>query len=291
MSFWGPRSSSCQRKSFFLSKNVCAYGEHRRHIYYARLTTSAELAVLVDDPHAHRTPSAGALKQWNADRAASAKLQIAAAQAKLATEKTSKQAMSEDALRKRKEREERRAAAARAKAIAEGLDPDTADMSASGSAATAADDRSVTPGANPGQTTAYTVTLPASSSELSWYDPTNCTYATIEDARATGVWTYPADLHERAKCGVFRDLWEKGNFMGGGIKFGGDFLVYPGDPLRYHSHFVATVHDSPVWTIKPMEIVAHGRLGTATKKAHLLCGWDDEKQQVAYFSIEWAGFG
>lgn len=228
MSFWGLRFCSCQKKSFFLSKNVCAYGEHRRHICCTRLTTSAELAVLVDDPHAHRTPSAEALKQWNADRAASAKVQIAAAQAKLATEKTSKQAMTEDALRKRKEREERRAAAARAKAIAEGLDPDTADMSASGSAATAADDRPVTPGANPGQTTAYTVTLPASSGELSWYDPTDCTYATIEDARVAGVWTYPADLHERAKCGVFRDLWEKGNFMGVGIKFGGDFLVYPG---------------------------------------------------------------
>lgn len=40
-----------------------------------------------------------------------------------------------------------------------------------------------------------------------------------------------------------------------------------------------------------MEIVAHGRLGTATKKSHLLCGWDDEKREVSYYSIEWAGFG
>lgn len=79
--------------------------------------------------------------------------------------------------------------------------------------------------------------------------------------------------------------------MGGGIRFGGDYLVYPGDPLRYHSHFVATVSESPLAKLMPMEIVAHGRLGTATKKAHLLCGWDDEKQEVSYFSIEWAGFG
>ena len=40
-----------------------------------------------------------------------------------------------------------------------------------------------------------------------------------------------------------------------------------------------------------MEIVAHGRLGTATKKAHLLCGWDGEMNKVSYLSIEWAGFG
>jgi len=40
-----------------------------------------------------------------------------------------------------------------------------------------------------------------------------------------------------------------------------------------------------------MEIVAHGRLGTATKKSHLLCGWDDVTKQVSFLSIEWAGFG
>lgn len=100
--------------------------------------------------------------------------------------------------------------------------------------------------------------------------------------------------------------------MGVGIKFGGEYLVYPGerkyalwswisslnvimlrtgDPLRYHSHFVASVLTSPTSTLRPMEIVAHGRLGTATKKSHLFCGWDDEKKEVSYLSVEWAGFG
>lgn len=40
-----------------------------------------------------------------------------------------------------------------------------------------------------------------------------------------------------------------------------------------------------------MEIVALGRLGTATKKSHLLCGWDEATGKVDYYSIEWAGFG
>ena len=97
-----------------------------------------------------------------------------------------------------------------------------------------------------------------------------------------------------------RDLWEKGYCMGGS-KLGGYWLVYPGacvllphsislsilftapphtcvytcmhpdtgDPLRYHSHFVATVKTSPSTPLLPMEVVAHGRLGTATKKARL----------------------
>ncbi|EPT00082.1 hypothetical protein FOMPIDRAFT_143814 [Fomitopsis schrenkii] len=254
------------------------------------LLVDKQLAVLADDPTAHRTPSVDALRRWNADRAAEAKQQIALAEAKEMSQKTAKMSMSEEAIRKRREREERRAAAARAKALAEGEDPDA--IEASGSSMTPAaptDQRPATPNAQAAP--AYTVTLPGSSSDLAWYDPEGCRYESIADAQAAGIWTYPANLHERAKCRVFRDLWEQGNFMGGGIRFGGDFLVYPGDPMRYHSHFVASVVDSPVSTIKPMELVAHGRLGTATKKAHLFCGWDDEKQEVSYFSIEWAGFG
>jgi tRNA-splicing endonuclease subunit Sen34 len=43
-----------------------------------------------------------------------------------------------------------------------------------------------------------------------------------------------------------------------------------------------------------MEIVAHGRLGTATKKSHLLCmtkEYGEDEGGVEYFSVEWAGFG
>ena len=75
------------------------------------------------------------------------------------------------------------------------------------------------------------------------------------------------------------------------IAKGGDWLVYPGDPLRFHSHFVATVLPAPRAPLRPMEIVAHGRLGTATRKAHLLCGYDPASGAVSYLSVEWAGFG
>lgn len=74
----------------------------------------------------------------------------------------------------------------------------------------------------------YTVTVPASSSSLPWYAPSQSIYTTIESARTAGVWVYPSTPHERAKCGVFKGLWESGYFLGCGIKFGGDYLVYPG---------------------------------------------------------------
>jgi len=197
--------------------------------------------------------------------------------------------MSESALQKRKEREEKKRLKELARATADGapLEESTALFEPTPDHAPQATEAGKT-----ASTGMYTVTIPTASESLPWYSPdTASTHTTLDSALAAGIWTYPSNLQERAKCGVFRGLWEQNYFLGGGIKFGGDWLVYPGDPLRYHSHFVATVIESPISSLKPMEIVAHGRLGTATKKAHLLCGWDDEKKTVSYFSIEWAGFG
>ena len=55
-----------------------------------------------------------------------------------------------------------------------------------------------------------------------------CTYETLEAARAAHVWSYPSNAEESAGWEVFRDLWEKRYYMGGGSKFCGDWLVYPG---------------------------------------------------------------
>lgn len=105
-------------------------------------------------------------------------------------------------------------------------------------------------------------------------------------------------------------------------------MVYPGDYLRYHAHFTSQVlvRDEP---IRPGEIVAWGRLGTGTKKAGLICCWDDgvragvgngkgevldgvgqgddegkeggrrggklelemDEGEVEFYSLEWANFG
>ena len=200
---------------------------------------------------------------------------------------------SEKAQQKREQREARRAAAAANKP----------DMD---SGLVVAEDPIQAP--RPPQTVpTYTIVVPGTSTSFSWYTPAPHAYSTIQAAKDAGIWSYPSDLIERAKCAVFKDLWDKGYYMGGGLKFGGDFLVYPGmsigetslqrnsrllgDPLRYHSHFTATVIESPEKTVMPMEIVAHGRLGTATKKTHLFCTWDEAEGKVSYVSIEWAGFG
>ncbi len=186
---------------------------------------TVELAVLIDDRNAHHPPSAEALAEWNMAREASVTAQIIAAEAEKASEKATKHSTSEEAIRKRKEREAKKAAAAQAKALAEGL---TLDDSSTAPVlpVPVVEDRPGTPSKNAAH--AFTVTIPASSSDLQWYTPDSAAYSTLDSAREVSIWTYPTTPFEYAKCRVFQDLWEKGNYMGGGIKFGGDFLVYPG---------------------------------------------------------------
>lgn len=247
------------------------------------LLVEKQLATIVHDPAAHHPATPTQLESWDAQRQRGIAQQIREAERRKGEDRAAiADAASEAAAqKKRAEREARRRlqlaeAAAGPEAVVEGA------------AVTDTPSPSSQPQAN---AAVYTVSVPTTSDAFVWYEPGAHTYETLDAAREAGVWTYPATEEERAKCEVFRDLWEKGYYLGGGGKFGGDWLVYPGDPLRYHSHFVATVQTSPSAPLRPMEVVAHGRLGTATKKAHLLCGWDAASREVTYISIEWAGFG
>jgi tRNA-splicing endonuclease subunit Sen34 len=99
---------------------------------------------------------------------------------------------------------------------------------------------------------------------------------------------------------LFAHLNSKGYFITPGLRFGGDYSVYPGDPFRFHAHFMATSYE---WEeeITMLDLVASGRLGTAVKKGFLLGGQkpraegDDESRDlvdgghIRAFCIEWAG--
>ena len=99
---------------------------------------------------------------------------------------------------------------------------------------------------------------------------------------------------------LFRYMHSKGYFLTPGLRFGCHYTIYPGDPLRYHSHFLAT---GLKWDqeFELLDVVGGGRLGTGVKKAYLIggspssgetVGDDDEAQKeedVRAFSIEWAG--
>jgi tRNA-splicing endonuclease subunit Sen34 len=92
---------------------------------------------------------------------------------------------------------------------------------------------------------------------------------------------------------LFAYLFSKGFFMSPGLRFGCHYCVYPGDPLRFHSHFLAV---GKKWDeeFQLLDVVGGGRLGTAVKKAYLLGGAEEpvagaQEHSARVFCVEWAG--
>ena len=94
-----------------------------------------------------------------------------------------------------------------------------------------------------------------------------------------------------------------GTFLTSGQKFGGDYCLYAGDPIRFHS--LGIVHCLP-WSssgslkslesrdesrsapseLTMMDIVKWGRLANVTKKVAVLASMDHHDKMVC-FSVEW----
>ena len=110
---------------------------------------------------------------------------------------------------------------------------------------------------------------------------------------------------------LFKHLHSQGYFMTPGIRFGCQFSVYPGDPLRFHSHFLAM---NAEWNEEfgLLDLIGGGRLGTGVKKGWLIggveengteqgtsektelgeaaaTGTDNREANVRTFCIEWGG--
>ncbi|KAM9359686.1 tRNA-splicing endonuclease subunit Sen34 [Symphorus nematophorus] len=90
-----------------------------------------------------------------------------------------------------------------------------------------------------------------------------------------------------ARYQVFRDLRRRGFYLTSAGKFGGDFLVYPGDPLRFHAHFIA-VCLSLDESVCLLDVLAVARLGSNVKKTVLLCSPGTDGR-VLYTSLQWSG--
>ncbi|XP_061073215.1 tRNA-splicing endonuclease subunit Sen34 [Conger conger] len=107
-------------------------------------------------------------------------------------------------------------------------------------------------------------------------------------------WPKPRDERSETRFRVFRDLRRQGFYLTSAGKFGGDYLVYPGDPLRFHAHFIAVC--VPMDLPTPLcDLLALSRLGANVKKTVLLCSPSDgdeggeEEEEVVYTSLQWSG--
>lgn len=109
-------------------------------------------------------------------------------------------------------------------------------------------------------------------------------------------WPMPRDERLNTRFCVYRDLRNKGFHLTSAGKFGGDFLVYPGDPLRFHAHFIALCISMDE-ELPLCDILAIARLGSNVKKTVLLCsprsrsetGRDESVEgDVVYSSLQWS---
>ncbi|XP_071804783.1 uncharacterized protein [Asterias amurensis] len=92
---------------------------------------------------------------------------------------------------------------------------------------------------------------------------------------------------EMLRYKIFKDLWETGYYLTSGCKFGGDFLVYPGDPFLYHSYFIAVCIPYQRF-LSPLDLITYGRLATNVKKTVIICSINGDDDAV-YTSLQWTG--
>jgi tRNA-splicing endonuclease subunit Sen34 len=97
---------------------------------------------------------------------------------------------------------------------------------------------------------------------------------------------------------LYKHLHEQGYFMAPGLRFGCQYMAYPGDPLRFHSHFLC---NGMTWDqeFDLLDLVGGGRLGTGTKKSFTVGGKEMKQKEsedadsaegnVRAFCIEWGG--
>jgi tRNA-splicing endonuclease subunit Sen34 len=198
------------------------------------------VACIVHDAHSHGKPTKQQLRDWAEVRKAVIQAEL---QERMATSRAAavRVDMSDKAQQKRLEREARKAARQQQQPQAVLIpEPEAA-----------------APTPTPTALSTHTVHVPGPSSELPWY--TAQIFHTLDEARSAGIWEYPRDVKERAECAVFRDLWEKGNYLGPGIKFGGNYLVYPGTFLlalfhcaRLLDEIEQAIHSGSILTLSPL---------------------------------------
>jgi len=90
-------------------------------------------------------------------------------------------------------------------------------------------------------------------------------------------WSYPyCDSLSKCRLFTFKDLWNNNYYLTEGSKFGGDFLVYCGDPVKYHAKYVVICVESGEHVSRAgarvQDLVARCRLGTGVKKI-ILFSW------------------
>lgn len=101
-------------------------------------------------------------------------------------------------------------------------------------------------------------------------------------------WTFPKSKTEKLRYSVFKDLWERGYFITAGHTFGGDFLVYPGDPAKFHAQLIIVCLEMST-ELTAADVVSYCRVGSSSRKT-LVMATLNEDSCVIYQSLSWFDF-
>jgi len=98
--------------------------------------------------------------------------------------------------------------------------------------------------------------------------------------------THSKSLPPTTDCQVFASFWQQGFTLTRGGKFGGDYLVYPGDPSRFHSFYIVVClkRDEALFAL---DLIRLGRLASHVKKAVVLCTVDSD-HRVHRITLQWS---
>lgn len=92
------------------------------------------------------------------------------------------------------------------------------------------------------------------------------------------------------KYHVYRDLWQKGKWLTSGERFGGDFLIYPGEPLCFHaSHIVHVLTYEEAKTLSGQTYSTRVRLSVNVNKLCVFVYEDENTKELCYQTSQWMG--
>lgn len=115
-----------------------------------------------------------------------------------------------------------------------------------------------------------------------WYQiPTECLFR--DDPRRSKL-VVPVPLPDPVKYQVYLDLWSRKFFITNGHSFGGDFLIYPQDPIVCHATHVVHVLDKPRVNIK--DFITINRLCVGVKK-ECLFAYPENGNRIIYQNSAW----
>ncbi len=89
---------------------------------------------------------------------------------------------------------------------------------------------------------------------------------------------------------IYKYLWSLGYYLtSNACKFGGDYLVYQGDPYQFHSKYILScLNEIEFKNIRVKQLIHYGRIATNVKKSYLIACVVKNNDNILLTCINWS---